>query len=125
MNHKQLITRYLSALSGQPKTPELAARFVSDPHLLQHIQEVEAAFPRYEIVAEQVISEGDLVAVRGVFRGVHGGMFAGIEPTGKSVSAGLMIVYRIADGRIAEHWMQFDVSAVLAQLQQVPATTAA
>jgi predicted ester cyclase len=125
MNHKPLIARYLRALSGQPKTPESAAQFVSDPHLLQHIQEVEAAFPRYEIVAEQVIAEDDLVAVRGVFRGVHGGTFAGIEPTGKSVSAGLMIVYRIADGRIAEHWMQFDLSAVLEQLKQVPVSTAA
>jgi hypothetical protein len=36
-----------------------------EPHLLQHIQEVEAAFPSYELVPEQIIAEADLVGVRG------------------------------------------------------------
>jgi predicted ester cyclase len=123
--NKQLITNYLNTLSGHPKTPELAARFVSDPHLIQHIQEVEAAFPACELVPEQIIGEGDLVVVRGVFKGVQRGAFAGIEPTGTSVSAGLIIVYRIADGRIVEHWLQFDLLGVLEQLKHVPVATAA
>lgn len=123
--NKQLITSYLNAVSGRPKTPELLAQFVSDPHLVKHIQEVEAAFPAYQLISEQIIAEDDLVSVRGVFRGVQRGMFAGIKPTGKSVSAGLMIVYRIADGRIAEHWLQFDLAGVLEQLKHSPATTAA
>ena len=29
-----------------------------------------------------------------------------------------MIFYRIADGRIAEHWLQFDGAGLVAQLQQ-------
>jgi hypothetical protein len=55
------------------------------------------------------------VALRGTFQGVHGGAFAGIEATGRSVSANLTLFYRIADGRIAQHWMQFDVASVIAQ----------
>jgi predicted ester cyclase len=27
-----------------------------------------------------------------------------------------MLFYRIADGRIAQHWMQFDVGSVISQL---------
>ncbi len=122
-SNKQLITNYLNALSGQPKTPQLVAQFVSDPDLMKHIQDVEAGFPAYELVPEQIIAEGDLVAARAVFRGVHRGTWAGIEPTGKAVSAGLMIVYRIADGRIAEHWLQFDLHGLLEQLKQVPVAT--
>jgi predicted ester cyclase len=115
--NRQWITRYLAALSGQPKTPALVERFVRDAALAEHIRQVEAAFPAYELLADDLIAEGDLVAMRGVFRGVHRGAFAGIEATGKSVSAGLMIMYRINGGRIVEHWMQFDLPALIGQLK--------
>jgi len=123
--NKQLVTDYLNALSGQPKTPQLMARFVSDPDLLKHIQDAEAGFPAYELIPEQIIAEGELVAVRAVFRGVHRGTFAGIEATGRPVSAGLIIIYRIADGRIAQHWMQFDTLSLLGQLKPAAETAAA
>jgi predicted ester cyclase len=123
--NKQLVTDYLKALSGQTKTPELMARFVSDPYLVSHIQEVEAAFPAYEFIADEIVAERDLVVVRGVFRGVHRATFAGIPATGKSVSAGLMIIYRIGGARIAEHWLQFDLFGLLGQLKETPAKTAA
>lgn len=113
---KQLIGRYLQALSGQEKTPELVARFVADSSLAAHIQQVEAAFPAYELIADDLIAERNMVALRGTFSGVHRGPFAGIEPTGRSVSAPLMIVYRIEDGRIVEHWLQFDAAGLVAQL---------
>jgi hypothetical protein len=48
--------------------------------------------------------------------GVHKGEFAGIQPTGKKVSGDLMLFYRITDGLIAEHWMQWDMKAVMDQL---------
>lgn len=125
--NKQLITDYLNSISGQAKTPHLVAQFVSDPDLLKHIQDVEAGFPGYELIADQMIAEGDLVSLRATFRGVHRGAFAGIEPTGRQVAAGVMIVYRIAGGRIAEHWLQFDLFGLTGQLKGVstPETAAA
>jgi predicted ester cyclase len=124
--NKQLITDYLNSLSGQAKTPQLMAQFVSDPDLVKHIQDVEAGFPGYELIADQMIAEGDLVALRATFRGVHRGAFAGVEPTGRQVAAGVIIVYRIADGRIAQHWLQFDLFGLLGQLKGAPvAETAA
>ena len=47
--NKQLVAQYLQALSGKVKTPELVARFVSDPALAEHIHQAEAGFPSYEI----------------------------------------------------------------------------
>ena len=114
---KTLITDYLRTLSGQPKPPELVRRYVADEPLALHVAETEAAFPSYEIVIEDLLAEGDKVVVRGEFRGIHRGPFAGIEPTGKSVSAGLIIIYAIASGRIVDHWMQFDLFSLLQQLQ--------
>jgi predicted ester cyclase len=117
-DNKQLITRYLEALSGKPKSRNIVERFVSDLGLVEHINQVEAAFPCYELVAEEIMAERDLVVVRGVFHGVHRGTFAGIEPTGRTASAGLMIIYRIANGRIANHWLQFDLFSLVSQLKE-------
>lgn len=121
---KQLVARYLQALSGQRKTPELVSGFVSDSHLAAHIHDVEAAFPEYELIADDLIAEGDLVAMRGTFRGVHRGPFFGIPATGKTVSSPLMIVYRVRENRIIEHWLQFDGAALVAQLQRADTVTA-
>jgi len=123
--NKDLITEYLHALSGRAKNPELVGKYVTDPKLASHIALVETAFPAYELIAEDVLSERDKVIVRGTFRGVHQGMFVGIEPTGKRVSAGVIIIYRIENGRIAEHWMQFDLFTLLQQLQSSSATAPA
>ena len=116
--NKQFVARYVEALSGKAKTPELVARFVSDAGLAEHIQQAEAGFPSYEILVDELIAERDLVALRGSFRGVHRGSFAGIGATGRQVSAGLMITYRITGERIVEHWMQFDGAGLMAQLTE-------
>jgi predicted ester cyclase len=123
-DNKQFVAQYLRALSGNVKTPQLVARFVSDPALAEHIQQAEAGFPSYEIDVDEMIAERDLVAVRGTFRGVHRGAFAGIDATGRQVSAGLMIIYRVEGDRIVEHWMQFDGAALMAQLTQAQTTLA-
>lgn len=114
---RTFITRYLDALSGHPKPAALVAGFVNDAGLAEHIAVVEAAFANYELVAEQMVVEGDVVAMRGTFRGRHSGSFAGIPATGREVSAPLMIFYRIEHGRIAQHWLQFDAASLVAQLQ--------
>ena len=121
---KQLIGRYLQALSGQDKTSAVVDKFVSDAALAEHIRQVEAAFPRYELTADTMVAESNLVAMRGTFQGVHRGEFAGIAATGRPVSAGLMIIYRLEDNRIAEHWLQFDTPALMAQLSAPAAAIA-
>src|SRR4051812_31508225 len=98
--NKTFIIDYLRALSGRSKPTATIQKYVADADLATHIVETEAAFPNYEIVADQIIAEQDLVVVRGRFRGLHKGSFAGIEPTGSTVSAGLIIIYRIENSRI-------------------------
>jgi predicted ester cyclase len=116
IDNKQLIKDYLDAINANPKTEDLINQYVSDPSLKEHIRQAEAGFPGYELVAHQIVAEGDLVAVRGTFYGVHKGEFASIAPTGKKVSGDLMLFYRISDGLIVEHWMQWDMKAVVDQL---------
>lgn len=116
IDSKQLIGEYFNALSGRPKTEKLMDQYISDPGLKEHIRVAEAAFPKYELIPSLIVAESDLVAVRATFRGVHEGEFAGIQPTGKQVSADVMIFYRIREGRIAEHWLQMDTAGLIEQL---------
>jgi predicted ester cyclase len=116
IDSKHFIEEYFNALSGQPKTDELLEEYISDPGLKDHIRVVEAAFPNYELIPNLIVSEAGLVAARCMFRGIHKGEFAGIPPTGKQVSADVMIFYRISEGRIAEHWLQLDTAGLIEQL---------
>jgi predicted ester cyclase len=120
--NKQLICQYFQSVSGNAKPLVLLQRYVTDRALIEHISQVEASFPNYELIAHQVVAENDLVAVRGTFKGTHrGASFFGVEPRGINASSELMIIYRIANGRIAEHWLQFDGAALVAQLQHAAA----
>lgn len=73
----------------------------------------EAGFPLYELIADDVIAEGDKVVVLATFRGTHQGEFAGIAATGAEVEIPLIIIYQIEDGQIVNHWMQADVVGLM------------
>jgi steroid delta-isomerase-like uncharacterized protein len=116
LSSKQFIEEYLEALSGKPKTETVIDRYVNDPHLKEHILQTEAAFPEYALEVHSMIAEGETVAVRFTFHGTHKGPFAGIEATGKSVSADGMLFYEVGNGKIQKFWMQFDTPVLISQL---------
>jgi predicted ester cyclase len=120
--NKAFIGRYLRALSGQDKPPELLDQYIadSDQELKEHIAFFEAAFPRYELIADDMVAEGDKVAVRATFRGTHEGDLMGLPPTRKTATIPIMLIYRIADGKIAEHWMVADQMSLMQQLGAIP-----
>jgi steroid delta-isomerase-like uncharacterized protein len=116
--NKAFVERYLKAINGNVKTPQMADEFIadSDAGLKQHIAVAEAAFPRYALDPEDIFAEGDKVLLRFTLRGTHHGDFMGIPPTGRTVAVPGLIVYRIADGKIADHWIQMDNMALMQQL---------
>jgi predicted ester cyclase len=63
------------------------------------------------------LAEGDLVAFTWTFKGVHNGPFAGLEPTGKQVTLSGINVERMKEGKIVEHWSQFDLAGLMRQIQ--------
>lgn len=80
-----------------------------------------AAFPDWRAEIEDLVAEGDLVAFRGTARGTHRGQFLGVVPTGKRVSVEGIHVFRLARGKIVEHWAQADWLGLLRQLGAIPA----
>lgn len=80
-----------------------------------------AAFPDMQVSVDDLFGEEDRVVVRGTLRGTHQGAFAGIPPTGKSVTVGAMQAFRLVDGKIAEAWLSIDRLGMLQQLGMMPA----
>lgn len=114
--NKAFIRGYAAALSGHEKTEALLDHYISDEALKQHIREFEAAFPRYEFIAEDIVAEGDKVAVRFTARGTHEGQLYDLAATGRSFEVPGLIIYRIENGKIAEFWLQADVMSLMQQL---------
>ena len=71
---------------------------------------------------DDVIAEGDKVAVRWTNSGTHSGEFAGIPATGRTFTIGGIDIYRVRDGLLCEHWHQLDQLSMLGQLGLIPAT---
>ena len=51
-----------------------------------------------------LIGEGDLVVHRSRWRGRHVGVLFGVPPTGRVVTVDHVEMWRVADGKIVEHW---------------------
>ena len=119
---RTLIQKYSEALSGKAKPPALVNQYVAeaDEALKQHIADGEAAFPHYELVTEDLFAEGDKVVLRFSWRGTHEGNFMGIPATGKKINVPGIIIYRVADNKIVEHWMHVDSMMLMQQLGVQP-----
>jgi steroid delta-isomerase-like uncharacterized protein len=69
---------------------------------------------------EDLIAEEDRVAVRLTAGATQVGPFLGLSPSGKTYSIGEIHIFRIRDGRVVEHWHQFDGLGMLRQLGAPP-----
>jgi steroid delta-isomerase-like uncharacterized protein len=81
---------------------------------------LRGAFPGLRVEIEDMIAEGDRVAIRDTIHGIHRETFAGITPTEKRVAVTRIAVFRVVDGKIAEHWAQVDMLSLLRQLGAIP-----
>jgi steroid delta-isomerase-like uncharacterized protein len=73
---------------------------------------------RFEI--EDMIAEDDRVAVRLTASARQTGEFMGIPPQGKSYTIGEIHIFRIRNGKVSEHWHQFDSMGMMTQLGALP-----
>jgi predicted ester cyclase len=74
----------------------------------------------FNVTLEQMVGEGNKVAVRGVIRGRHTGAVPGITPTGRDVVITWIAIYRVADDMIVERWLNADDLSSFQQLGIIP-----
>jgi predicted ester cyclase len=78
------------------------------------------AFPDLKITVEDLLVDGDKVVARVSYHGTHQGAFMSIPPTGKQVTGMGINIFRIANGKLVEHWGLTDRISALRQLGIVP-----
>jgi predicted ester cyclase len=70
---------------------------------------------------DQLIAEGDLVAIYWIAHGTNTGTGNGLPATGKKAELAGITIWRIVDGKIKEEWSAFDQLSMMQQLGLLPA----
>ena len=83
-----------------------------------------AGFPDAQLHLDEIISDGDRLAIRFHLEMTHQGEFQGIPPTGKRVSFTGITIMRFADGKVIERWSETDNLGLLQQLGVIPESPA-
>ena len=133
--NKALVRRWMEEIDKAD--PEVVARYIAEdyvdhdpppyPGLPAGREGVRRAFEislsvwsdfRHEI--HRQIGEGDLVMTHLTGYGRHTGEIMGIPATGKEVQMSGIAIHRVADGKLVEHWAQFDAFGLFIQLGSFP-----
>ena len=78
------------------------------------------AFPDVVVTEEDLIAAGDKVVERSSAVATHRGALMGAPPTNKPVRWSEIHIYRLADGKIAEHWAEIAMMELLQQAGVLP-----
>lgn len=82
----------------------------------EHVKEMLEMFGPFEFIIDELLVDGDRAYARWVQQGTHVGVIEGHAPTGRPVETIGSAVYRVAEGRIVEYWIQQDAAGLTAQL---------
>ena len=78
------------------------------------------AFPDLHVTLEAEFADGNYVFHRGYVTGTHQGEWQGIAPTGKQVKMKTLDIWRVANGKAVENWVQMDMLGLVQQPGVVP-----
>ena len=131
--NKALARRWIEEASKNPAlfdellAPNFVQYFSGAPEPIRGIEASKqlnavyrTAFPDFVTTVENLVAEGDKVAIRWSVRGTHTGDFQGIPPTGKHGMVTGTDIVRIEGGKIVEDWGVFDSLGLLQQLGVIP-----
>ena len=79
-----------------------------------------SAFPDLRWTTEEVTAQGETVVARLVAHGTHQRELMGMPPTGKPVTWTETHIFRVAGGKLVEHWTNLDQVSMLQQFGVLP-----
>jgi steroid delta-isomerase-like uncharacterized protein len=131
MDPKQTVQAFVDAINAQDWTrldAIVAHDFVrhsiaaGDPpvrsraDLVEFLRREFQIFPDAEEIILDIFAEAEKVAVRHYFCGSQRAAMGSYLPTGKTMKAEYIAIYRVQDGQIVEAWVEWDNLAGLRQL---------
>jgi steroid delta-isomerase-like uncharacterized protein len=133
-NNKRLVREFVEAVNRQDwqRFNELVApEFVrhsstfgqsqvgNREQLLEYLVAEFKTFPDANESVNFLVAEGDKVVVHSHCHATQQGPMGSIAPSGRTLSADFISIYRIADGRIVEAWVEWDALNGLIQLGHI------
>jgi predicted ester cyclase len=88
--------------------------------LIDLIRTWRTAFPDGRMEIDDIIVEGDTVAIRNTWYGTQDAEFYGIPPTGKSVAVTSVGIDRVQNGLVCEGWGELDMIGMMQQMGALP-----
>jgi predicted ester cyclase len=114
--NKQLVRSYLEEVINK-RRPDATDRYIAtgftehNPNLASDIEGKKravtallAGFSDYHGEIVEILAEGDKVVVRTQWSGTQDGPFLGLPPSGNKVRFSTADFFRVADGKLVEHW---------------------
>ncbi len=75
------------------------------------------ALPDFKYTLRRIVAEGDMVWIYSTTTGTHtGGEWLGVKASGNKLDFNVVDMFRIQDGKIAEHWDVADTYSLFTQL---------
>ena len=101
----------------EPFGREEPGRVHGPSHARKVVSWLTAQFPDLEMTIESLVADGDMVAVRVRSAGTNRGKLGGFAPpTNRRFVADQSHWYRVAGGRLCEHWATRDDLSTMLQL---------
>ncbi|HEY7269298.1 MAG TPA: ester cyclase [Dehalococcoidia bacterium] len=85
--------------------------------LVDATKRMSSALSDIKFTIDDLIAEGDRVVARLTAGARQTGEFMGLPPSGKSYKVGEIHIFRLTDGKIAEHWLEMDAMGLMQQLK--------
>jgi predicted ester cyclase len=85
--------------------------------LKRYLTGLRVALPDLQLPIKTMVAEDDKVVVLNSVRGTHKGDFGPMKATGKRVDFTVFHLYRLENGRLAEHWEVADFATLQAQIR--------
>ena len=131
--NKELFRRFVAAVPNGGNLDSINDFF--DPHFSWHgpgedftgterekqnLAAYREAFPDLHFRIDDMVAEGDKVALRWTSTGTHKADLMGIPATNKKMTMPGVTIARFSGGRIVEEWESFDLFGMMQQLGVVP-----
>lgn len=134
--NEQLVRDFVAIVKNERKLDRMGDFFAAD--YVEHNETVAAfgkgiagyqaflghlfsAYPDDKVTIDQLVASPDWVAYRATESGTNKGTFLDIPATGKQATWTEIQFFRIANGKIVEHWVDVDIYAWFQQLGIIPA----
>lgn len=82
---------------------------------------LRAGLPDATITAQDLLTDGERVAVRFTLTGIHSGELLGAPGSGERVEVEGITILRFSDGKVVERWNRLDDLALHTQIGVIPA----